>query len=93
MSINAIVERLTAGASSAGFDRVVKFDLGDDGVIVIDKTTVGTEDKPADCTITVSLEDLESLAAGELDPTSAFMQGKIRVDGDMSIAMQLGQLL
>jgi putative sterol carrier protein len=93
MSINSIIETLSKGAASSGFDRVVKFDLGDDGVIVIDGTSVSTDDKPADCTITMSLENMEALAAGDLDPMSAFMQGKIKVDGDMSIAMQLSQLL
>jgi len=93
MSIKTIVETLSASASSSGFDRVVKFDLGEDGVIVIDGASVSTEDKPADCTITVSSDDLESMVNGDLDATSAFMQGKIRVDGDMSIAMQLSQLL
>jgi putative sterol carrier protein len=33
------------------------------------------------------------MIAGELDPTSAFMQGKLRVDGDMSVAMALSQIL
>lgn len=93
MSLDAIAEKMKARAESSDFDSVVKFDCGDDGVIVIDKGTVTTEDKDADCTISVSKEDLESLAAGELDATSAFMQGKIKIDGDMGIAMKLSQIL
>jgi putative sterol carrier protein len=33
------------------------------------------------------------MIAGELNPTSAFMQGKLKVDGDMSVAMALSQVL
>lgn len=93
MSIDAIVERMKSRAESSDFDRVVKFDCGDDGVIVINKGEVTTEDMDAECTITVSSDDLEALTTGELDATSAFMQGKIKIDGDMGIAMQLSQIL
>ena len=50
-------------------------------------------DGPADCTIKMSKSDLEDMIAGDLNPTAAFMQGKIKVEGDMSVAMQLSSLL
>ena len=48
-----------------------------------------TENNEADCTISVSKEDFISLAEGNLDPMMAFMSGKLKVAGDMSVAMGL----
>jgi putative sterol carrier protein len=93
MSVETIAEQMRARVQGAGFDRSIKIDTGSDGVIVIDGSDVSTTDAPADCTIRLSMEDLESLVAGDLNPTSAFMTGKIKLEGDMSVAMQLSQLL
>jgi putative sterol carrier protein len=80
-----------------GFGSRLKIDLGNTGVIHIDgtatPTTVSNEDAVADCTVRVSLEDLNAMMNGDLDPMSAFAQGKIQLDGDMSVAMQLGSLM
>ena len=52
------------------------------------------EDTIANCTITVSKpEDWVSIATGKMNPTMAFMQGKIKVKGDMSLALKLQSLL
>lgn len=93
MDLNAIAAKIGERVAASGFDSSVKFDLGDDGVIVIDGQKVSTEDAPADCTITISSDDFEALTSGELNPTMAYMQGKLKVAGDMSIAMQLSQIL
>ena len=93
MAIQDIAEKLRPQVAGAGFDRSVKFDTGADGVLLIDGATVSTTDGPADCTITLSLDDLESLIAGELNPTMAFMSGKLKIDGDMSVAIALSQLI
>ena len=93
MTVEAIADKMKDKVASAGFDRSVKFDTGKDGVIVIDGATISTTDAPTDCTIKLSLGDLESLISGDLNPTTAFMTGKIKVEGDMSVAMALSQVL
>ncbi len=51
-------------------------------------------DGEAQCTITIKEpDDWVKLATGKLNPTMAFMQGKIRVKGDMSLALKLQSLL
>jgi putative sterol carrier protein len=76
----------------------IKFDLGSAGNLLIDgtnsdNTVAVNQDHPARCTISMSAEDFSDLIHGRLQPTSAFMQGKMRVDGDMGLAMKLGQLV
>ena len=73
----------------------VKLDFGGDGVILLDGAAqqVSEEDGAADTTIKVSWEDWQSMAAGQLDGMTAFMTGKLRIEGDMSNAMQLQGVL
>jgi len=73
----------------------VKIDYGDDGVIMLDGAAgaVSEDNGDADTTILVSWADWEALAAGQLDGMTAFMTGKLRVEGDMSNAMQLQGVL
>lgn len=93
MAMEAIADKMRSKVEGSGFDRSVKFDCGADGVVLIDGGSVSTTDGPADCTIALSRDDLEAMIAGDLSPTAAFMQGKLKVDGDMSVAMALSQLL
>ena len=74
----------------------VKIDFGgDQGAIMLDGAAqqVGEEDGAADTTIKVGWNDWEQLAAGQLDGMTAFMMGKLKVEGDMSNAMQLQGVL
>ena len=71
MGVQEIADQLKSKVASAGFDKSVKFDTGADGVIVIDGATVSTTDAPTDCTIKLSLDNLESLLAGDLNPARA----------------------
>ena len=69
----------------------------DDNVIYIDGTgdsnVVSSEDKEADCTITTSLETLMGMQSGDVNPMMAVMSGKVKISGDMSLAMQLQSLM
>ncbi len=59
-----------------------------------DSNWVNKTDGDAQCTITIKeADDWVKLASGKLNPTMAFMQGKIRVKGDMSLALKLQSLL
>ena len=73
----------------------VKIDFGGDGVILLDgaASQVSEDDGDADTTIKVNWEDWQSMAAGQLDGMTAFMTGKLRIEGDMSNAMQLQGVL
>ncbi|MCT7377547.1 SCP2 sterol-binding domain-containing protein [Chelativorans salis] len=93
MGMDEIAGKMQERVAGSDFASSVKFDCGADGAIVVDGKTVSLSGAGADCIITLAKEDLEAMIAGDLDPTSAFMQGKLKVDGDMTVAMQLGQLL
>lgn len=95
MSTQEIAESMNAKlAGNTDLGATVKFDCGEDGVIYVDGNagTVTTDNNDADCTVTLDKGVLEDLISGDQDPTAAFMMGKLKVDGDMSIAMKLGEL-
>lgn len=91
--VSAAAAALSDKIDDAGFDGSVKFELTGEGVIRIVDGAVTTEDGDADCTITADPDTFKDMFEGEIDPTAAYMTGKIKVDGDMGVAMKLGQLL
>ncbi len=98
MSLDQITEQMrTRVGASAGLKKSVKFDFGSDGVVRIDDTVspavVDNADLPVDCTVKVAMSDFIDMASGKQNPQMAFMMGKLKVDGDMSVAMQLGTIL
>jgi putative sterol carrier protein len=83
-------------ARTAGMTNSYLFDIEGAGrwtVNVDDGKVAVTEDGDvADCTISATQETFDRIVAGELNPTSAYMTGKLKVKGDMGAAMKLQKL-
>jgi len=78
-----------------GFDGCARIAIEGEGSIIVDNEGVraGSEDDEVDVTLSADAETFQSIFEGDLDPTAAFMSGKLSVDGDMGAAMRLGGLL
>ena len=91
--LKAAVDTINARLDADGFDGSIKVEIEDEGTLVIDQDGARVSDDEADCTMTASAETLQGILEGDISPTTAFMSGKLKVDGDMSIAMKLGAAL
>jgi len=69
----------------------LKLNFRDMGVVMLDGVarTVGNDDGPADAAITIGWDDWKALAKGQLDPMTAYMKGRLKIEGDMGLAMKL----
>lgn len=77
----------------SGFDGLAKFVIEGEGAIMLDAHGARAADEPADVTMTASRETFEGILDGTVNPTMAFMTGRLKVDGDMGAAMRLGAAL
>ncbi|MGC0223671.1 SCP2 sterol-binding domain-containing protein [Pseudooceanicola nitratireducens] len=93
MALTDIAATLQQALTRKPLDNSIKFDCGADGAITLDGDTAHLDGRDADCTIRISEPNLAKLIAGKLNPMTAFAMGKIKVSGDMSVALKLSQLL
>ncbi|MEM9014315.1 MAG: SCP2 sterol-binding domain-containing protein [Pseudomonadota bacterium] len=88
--------RMIAPRASA-LEAVLKFDFGDDGIIVVDATknpaAVSNDDRDADTVVSVSLSDFSKILEKKMAGDLAFSMGKLKVSGDKIIGVRLTQLL
>ncbi|MDA9990222.1 SCP2 sterol-binding domain-containing protein [Paracoccaceae bacterium] len=87
-AVTALSEKL--GGSS--FDGSAKFSIEGEGGVIIDAQGVRSGDDQTDVTLIADADTFREILSGELDPTSAFMGGRLRVEGDMGTAMRLSGL-
>ena len=90
--IDAAVEALN-GKLSGGFDGLAKFAIEDEGDIIIDGDGARAGNDDADVTLSATAEVFQAILEGDINPTSAFMTGKLTVDGDMGLAMKLAAVM
>ncbi|MEE1556837.1 MAG: SCP2 sterol-binding domain-containing protein [Alphaproteobacteria bacterium] len=80
-----------------GLGAAIKWDFGDGTFLLLDASQVPNvitnEDGEADTILKISLDDFIAMTQGELDGTTAFMTGKLKIEGDMGIAMKLQSVL
>ena len=94
--MDELADRLTdALPMLSALKAVVKFDLGGDGLWLVNardgqpSLSRDDGDADADCTIKISSENLVKLLDGKLDPMLAYTLGRIKVSGSMGVAMKL----
>ncbi|MCB0653071.1 MAG: SCP2 sterol-binding domain-containing protein [Saprospiraceae bacterium] len=97
MNISEVTEMIRAQAQkNAPFGATLKFQI-DGEFIFLDgngpENIISNEDKEADCMISTTSEHFQKLFKGELNPMMAVMTGKVKVKGDMGVAMKLKSLM
>jgi putative sterol carrier protein len=98
MSLESFTERVKkVVGTDSGLGKSVKFDLKEVGVVYVDATQIPNiishEDKEADCTVKISEENANKMLDGSLNLMAAYMTGKVKVNGDMEMAMKVVQLI
>ena len=88
-AVSALNEKL----SSAGFDGTAKFVIEDEGAIMLDADGARAGDEDAEVTMTADADTFREILDGSLNPTAAFMGGRLKIDGDMGAAMRLAPAL
>ena len=94
MDLVAIVKERAEGKDLSVLGGSVKF-VVDENVVLIDGNTgeISSEDNEATCTISTDSETMQSIMDCSSSPQAAFMTGKLKVAGDMSIALKVQSVI
>ncbi len=90
--IDTAVEQLSAKLAD-GFDGVAKFVIEGEGAIMLDASGVVVPEAGGETGSSASVDVFKAILDGEMNPTMAFMTGKLSVDGSMGLAMKLAAVL
>ncbi|MGR3466683.1 MAG: SCP2 sterol-binding domain-containing protein [Shimia sp.] len=94
--MSAVVDEAVTALNAkmdGGFDGTAKMVIEGEGAVMIDENGAHAGDEDADVTMTADTETFKAILDGEMNPTTAFMTGKLAVDGDMGMAMKLAGVL
>ena len=94
MDYLAIVKEKAEGKDLSVLGGSVKF-VVDDNVVMIDGNSgeISSENNEATCTISTDAETMQSIMDGSSSPQAAFMTGKLKVAGDMSLALKVQSII
>ena len=94
MDLVAIVKARAEGKDLSVLGGSVKF-VVDENVVLIDGDSgeISSEDHEATCTISTDADTMQSIMDGSSSPQAAFMTGKLKVAGDMSIALKVQSVI
>lgn len=95
MSLQSLTERIqTLVGTDSGLDATFKF-ITDEGVISVDTkqvpNIVTNSDMETECALEISTKNALNLLSGDLNPMMAYMMGKLKIKGDMGVAMKIAQ--
>ena len=91
--LNQARDVLTQKLDGGVFDGSAKFSIAGEGALILDNQGVRISDDPTDVTLSATADVFEDILAGTQNPTSAFMSGKLSVEGDMGLALRLAGVL
>ncbi len=91
--LDEAVTQLAGKMKSGTLPGVVKFVMTGEGAIMLDAAGVRAADEAADVTLTAEPQVFQAMLQGDLSPMNAFMSGKLKVEGEMALAMKLGSVL
>lgn len=92
-ALSAALAVLTEKMQESDFTGSAKFDMEGEGAIVVDGDGARLGDDETDVTMIADADVFQEILAGDLNPTTAFMSGRLKIEGDMGVAMQLAQVL
>ena len=92
-TVNAAVDALSARMTGDKLDGTAKFVIAGEGSLIIDAAGARAAGGAADVTLSADADTFRAIVEGNMDPASALLTGKLSVEGDMSVAMQLGRVL
>ena len=94
MDLVAIVKERAEGKDISVLGGSVKF-VVDENVVLIDGVSgeISSNDIEATCTISTDADTMQSIMDGSSSPQAAFMTGKLKVAGDMSIALKVQSVI
>lgn len=91
--VDQAVTALNARLKGRSFEGTAMFVLTGEGSIFVDEGEARVGEGPAEVTLTATPDVFRDILDGRLNPTSAFMSGKLALDGDMGAAMRLASVL
>ena len=97
MKLNEITKKMNelATLNAGKIDAKIKFEFSDGYVFIDDTTsppTISNENNDADCVIEINNENFSKILNKKINSMSAFMTGKMKIKGEMTIAMKLSSL-